>query len=152
MPKKGNAKKCSNYHTIALISHTSKVMLKFPKPGFNSTWTVNFQMFKLNLQKPEQPRSNFQHPLHHWKSKRIPEKHLFLLYWLCQSLWLFGSQQTVENSSSRIATGISWSSLGGLKGVKPPEAFGERPRDWSLGHVRHQCMISHMISAWSVTW
>ena len=26
--KKGNAKKCSNYHTIALISHTSKVMLK----------------------------------------------------------------------------------------------------------------------------
>ena len=36
---------------------------------------------------------------------------------------------------SRIATGISWSSLGGLKGVKPPEAFGERPRDWSLGHA-----------------
>ena len=27
-PKKGNAKECSNYHTIALISHTSKVMLK----------------------------------------------------------------------------------------------------------------------------
>ena len=27
-PKKSNAKKCSNYHTIALISHTSKVMLK----------------------------------------------------------------------------------------------------------------------------
>ena len=29
--------------------------------------------------------------------------------------------------------GISWSSLGGLKGVKPPEAFGEWSRDWSLG-------------------
>ena len=28
MPKKGNAKECSNYHTIALISHASKVMLK----------------------------------------------------------------------------------------------------------------------------
>ena len=27
-PKKGNAKECSNYRTIALISHTSKVMLK----------------------------------------------------------------------------------------------------------------------------
>ena len=37
IPKKGNAKECSNYHTIALISHTSKVMLKFSKPGFNST-------------------------------------------------------------------------------------------------------------------
>ena len=29
--KKGNAKECSNYHTIALISHTSKVMLKILK-------------------------------------------------------------------------------------------------------------------------
>ena len=28
IPKKGNAKECSNYHTIALISHTSKVMLQ----------------------------------------------------------------------------------------------------------------------------
>ena len=28
IPKKGNAKDCSDYHTIALISHTSKVMLK----------------------------------------------------------------------------------------------------------------------------
>ena len=28
IPKKGNAKECSNYHTIVLISHTSKVMLK----------------------------------------------------------------------------------------------------------------------------
>ena len=28
LPKKGNAKKCSNYHTVALISHASKVMLK----------------------------------------------------------------------------------------------------------------------------
>ena len=28
VPKKGNAKECSNYHTIALISHTNKIMLK----------------------------------------------------------------------------------------------------------------------------
>ena len=28
IPKKGNAKECSNYHTIALVSHASKVMLK----------------------------------------------------------------------------------------------------------------------------
>ena len=31
IPKKGNAKECSNYHTIALISHTNKVMLKIPQ-------------------------------------------------------------------------------------------------------------------------
>ena len=40
---------------------------------------------------------------------------------------------------SRVATGISWSSLGGLKGVKPPEAFGERSRGWPLGHAGDEC-------------
>ena len=37
IPKKGNAKQCSNYCTIALISHTNKVISKFSKLGFNST-------------------------------------------------------------------------------------------------------------------
>ena len=32
-PKKGNAKQCSNYHTIVLISHASKVMLKIFQAG-----------------------------------------------------------------------------------------------------------------------
>ena len=34
IPKKGNAKECSNYHTIALISHASKVMLKILQVRF----------------------------------------------------------------------------------------------------------------------
>ena len=54
IPKKGNAKECSNYRTIALISHASKIMLKILQ-GFNSTWTMNFQMFKLVLEKAEEP-------------------------------------------------------------------------------------------------
>ena len=37
IPKKGNAKECSNDRTIALISHASKVMFKILQPGFNST-------------------------------------------------------------------------------------------------------------------
>ena len=36
IPKKDNAKECSNYHTIALISQASKVMQKFSKAGFKS--------------------------------------------------------------------------------------------------------------------
>ena len=36
-PKKGNAKECSNYCTIALNSQASKVLSKFSKLGFNST-------------------------------------------------------------------------------------------------------------------
>ena len=54
IPKKGNAKECSNYLTTALISHTSKVMLKILQAGFSSTWTMNFQMFKLVLEKAEE--------------------------------------------------------------------------------------------------
>ena len=37
IPEKGNAKECSNYCTIALISHASKVMLKILQPGFSNT-------------------------------------------------------------------------------------------------------------------
>ena len=44
-----------HYGTIALISHTSKVTLKILLPGFNSIYTVNFQMFKLDLEKVEEP-------------------------------------------------------------------------------------------------
>ena len=54
IPKKGSAKECSNYCTIALISHPSKVMLKISKPGFNSTQTMNFQIFKLDLERAEE--------------------------------------------------------------------------------------------------
>ena len=93
--KKGNAKKCSNYCITALISHANKVMLKILQA--NSTWTVNFQMFKLDLEKAEEPEIKLPTSVGSSK-KRVQEKHLFLLYWLCQSLWLCGSQQTVENS------------------------------------------------------
>ena len=55
IPKNGNAKECSKYRTIALISHASKVMLKILQPGFNSMWTKNFQVFKLDLEKAEEP-------------------------------------------------------------------------------------------------
>ena len=55
IPKKGNAKECSNYCIIALISHASKIMPNFSKPGISNTWTVNFQMFKLVLEKAEEP-------------------------------------------------------------------------------------------------
>ena len=45
IPKKGNAKECSDYNTVALISHARKVMLRILQIGFNSMWTKNFQMF-----------------------------------------------------------------------------------------------------------
>ena len=53
IPKKGNAKECSHYHTTALISHASKIMLKILQAGFSCTWTENFQMYEMNLEEPE---------------------------------------------------------------------------------------------------
>ena len=55
IPKKGNAKECLNYCTIALISHASKVMLKILQAMVQQYIAVNFQMFKLVLEKAEEP-------------------------------------------------------------------------------------------------
>ena len=52
--KEGNAKECSNYCTIALISHASKVMLKILQARLQQYVTVNFQMFELDLEKAEE--------------------------------------------------------------------------------------------------
>ena len=60
-------------------------------------WTMKFQIFKLDLKRWKNHRSDYQHLLDHEKSKWFPEKHLLLPYWLCQILGLCGSQQTVEN-------------------------------------------------------
>ena len=55
IPKKGNAKECSNYHTIALISHTSKVILKILQARLQQYLNHEFQMCKLVLEKAEEP-------------------------------------------------------------------------------------------------
>ena len=54
IPKKGNAKECSNYHTIALISHASKVMLKILQGRLQQYMNCELQMFKLVLEKAEE--------------------------------------------------------------------------------------------------
>ena len=48
-------------------------------------WTVNIQMFKLVLEKAKEPDIKMQHALDHRESKRVPEKPLFLLYWLSKA-------------------------------------------------------------------
>ena len=66
--KEEQGQRMFNYHTIVLISHASKFVLKFFKLVFSSGRTNNFQMHKLGLEKAE------EHPLDHRKSKGIPEK------------------------------------------------------------------------------
>ena len=92
------AKRCSSYGTVVLISHASKVMLKILQARIQCMWNENFQIYKLDLEKAGEPEIKLPNPVDHRKSKRIPVKHLFLFHWLHKSLWLCGSEQTVENS------------------------------------------------------
>ena len=80
IPKKGNTKECSNYRTIALISHASKVMLKILQVRLQQYVNRELPDVQAGFRKGGGTRSNCQHPLDHGKSKRVPEKHLFLLY------------------------------------------------------------------------
>ena len=87
IPKKGNAKKCSNYHTSALISHASKVMLKILQARLQQYVNQELPDVQAGFRKRQRnQRSNCQHLLDHQKSERVTEKHLLLLYQLCQSL------------------------------------------------------------------
>ena len=98
IPKKGSAKEFSNYCTVALISRASKVMLKILQARLQQYVNWELADVQAELKRQRNQRLNCQHPLDHQKSKRVPKKHLLLLCWLCQSLWLCGSQQTGENS------------------------------------------------------
>ena len=80
IPKKGNAKECLNYGTIALISHPSKVMLKILQARLQQYMNRELPDVQTGFKRQMNQRSNCQHPLDHQKSKRVPEKHLFLLY------------------------------------------------------------------------
>ena len=80
MPKKGNAKECSNYRTITLISHATKVMFKILQARFQQYVNCELPDVQAGLQKAEEPEIKLPTLLDHRKSKRVPEKHLFLPY------------------------------------------------------------------------
>ena len=74
IPKKGNAKECSNYRTIALISHASKVMLKILQARLQQYVNLNFQMFKLVLEKTEEPEIKLPTSAGSWKKQESSRK------------------------------------------------------------------------------
>ena len=86
IPKKGNAKECSNYHTIALISHTNKVMLKILQARLQQYVNCEILDSQVGFRKGRRTRDQIGNI--HWitkKSKRILIKQLPLLYSLYQS-------------------------------------------------------------------
>ena len=59
IPKKGNAKECSNYRTIALISHASKVMLKILQARLQKYVNPELPDVTMDLEKAEEPGIKF---------------------------------------------------------------------------------------------
>ena len=79
--KKDNAKECSNYHTIALMSHASKVMLKILQARLQQYVNRELPDVQAGFRKGRGTREQITNiTLDHGKSKRVLEKHLFLLY------------------------------------------------------------------------
>ena len=92
IPKKGNAKECSNYCTIALISYASKVMLKILQARLQQYVNCEIPDIQAGFRKGRRIRDQIVNICWVIEKVRVLEKHLLLLYWLCQSLWLCGSQ------------------------------------------------------------
>ena len=81
VPKKDNAKECSNYHTIALISHASKVMLKILQARLQQH--VNRELPDVPAGSRKSRGSRDQIANIRWimeKAREFQKKHLFLLY------------------------------------------------------------------------
>ena len=85
---KAMPKNVQNYHTIALISHASEVTLKFLQARLQCTWTMNFQMFKLDSEKAEEPEIKSPTSVGALKSKKVPEKHLLLCMPNALTTWI----------------------------------------------------------------
>ena len=77
--KKGNAKECSNFLISVLISHAGRVMLTIFQATFQQYVNCELSDAQGGFRKGRGTTSNC-HLLDHRKSKRVPEKHLFLLY------------------------------------------------------------------------
>ena len=86
IPKKGNAKEYSNYHTTELISHASKVMLKILQARLQQYVNHELPDVQAGFKKGRGTRDQIANILWIIEKARVPEKHLVLLYLLCQSL------------------------------------------------------------------
>ena len=98
IPKKGIAKECSNYRATALISHADKVMLKILKARLQEYMNQEFQDVQAGFRKGRGTRDQIANICWIIEKAREFQKNILLNYWLHQSLWLCGSQQTLENS------------------------------------------------------
>ena len=80
MSKKGNAKECSNYHTIALISHTSKVMLQILQARIQQYVNCELPDVQAGFKKADEPEIKLPTSFRSSKKQKSSKKNLLLLY------------------------------------------------------------------------
>ena len=99
IPKKGDAKKCSNYHTIAFISHTSKVMLKILQARLQQYVNHELPDVQAGFRKGRRARDQIANI--HWIMEKAREFQKNINFFFIDYAKAFdcGSQHTVENSS-----------------------------------------------------
>ena len=85
IPKKGNAKKYSNYCTIALISHASKVMLKILQAKLKQYMNHELADVQAGFRKGRGPRDQIANIRWIIEKARVPEKHLLLFYFYAKA-------------------------------------------------------------------
>ena len=77
IPKKGHAKECSNYHMIALISHTSKVMIKILQSRFQQYMNWELPDVRVGFRKGRGTRDKVDICLDHRESKGVEKNDYF---------------------------------------------------------------------------
>ena len=97
-PKERQCPKCSNYHTIALTLHTSKVMLKILQHRVQQYLTCEFHMFKLDLEKAEELEVKLPSSIGSLKKQESFRKNIYFCFIYYAKYFDCGSKQTVENS------------------------------------------------------
>ena len=80
IPEKGNAKECSNYRTVALISHASKVMLKILQARLQQYMNRELPDIQAGFRKGRETRDQIANICWIIEKARVPEKHILLLY------------------------------------------------------------------------
>ena len=86
IPKEGNAKECSNYRTIALISHASKVMLKILQARLQQYVNSELPDVQAGFRKGRGTRNQIANIYWIIEKAREFQENIFLFYRLCQSL------------------------------------------------------------------
>ena len=93
IPKKSNAKECSNYHTVALISHASKVMLKILQARIQLYMNQELPDIQVGFRKGRGTRDQIANICWIIEKAREFQKNIYFCF-----IELLGSQETVENS------------------------------------------------------